>query len=96
VRPRVIGLETQHTPRHARGRIVLSYADAQDDVKALESIAGFLADASDGEKNVLATAAAEAHREAVAHHLRADLASDYASWMEDMFVEGWDGNRRIP
>ncbi len=67
-------------------------ADSQDDLKALESIAGFLAEATDGEKDALAAAADLAHSEATEHHLRAD----YASWMENMFVEGWEGNRRIP
>ena len=74
-------------------------ADSQDDVKALESIAGFLAEATDGEKDALAAAADLAHREMVErnqHQVRPDVVSDYESWMENMFVEGWEGNRRIP
>jgi hypothetical protein len=73
--------------------------DEQDDVKALESIAGFLAEATDGEKDALAAAADLAHREMVERHqhqVRPDVVSDYESWMENMFVEGWEGNRRIP
>jgi hypothetical protein len=43
-------------------------ADSQDDVKALESIAGFLAEATDGEKDALAAAADLAHSEMVERH----------------------------
>ena len=66
------------------------------DVGALESIAGSLANATPEEQDALAAAA----ERALAGELgmaqpRAEFVEDYSRWMEDMFGDEWDGNRRI-
>ena len=66
-----------------------------EDVNALESIAHCLNSASDPELDALAAAAKHAHEEEKNGPNRPDFVRDYASWMEDMFGEGWEGNERI-
>ena len=67
------------------------------DVGALESIAGFLAEASPEEQDALADAATRAlAAELASRPPRKEFVQDYSRWMEDMFGEGWEGNRRVP
>jgi hypothetical protein len=67
------------------------------DVKALESIGGFLRHATWKEQDELAAAAErELAKEHVSSRPRPDFVHDYAHWMEEMFSEGWIGNRRSP
>ncbi len=66
------------------------------DVGALESIAGSLANATPEVQDALAAAA----ERALAGELdmaqpREEFVEDYSRWMEDMFGDEWDGNRRI-
>jgi hypothetical protein len=65
-----------------------------DDVSALESIAGFLAEATEDEKDALAAAAQRAMEAAKAWPPHAPLVEQYAMWMENMFGDAWIGNRR--
>lgn len=66
------------------------------DVGALESIAGFLHNATSSEEDALAAAAERALAAELASPLpRSEFASDYSRWMEDMFGEGWQGNCRV-
>lgn len=68
-----------------------------EDVGALESIAGFLHNASPAEENALAAAAERAlAKERASPQPRLEFVRDYERWMEDMFGEGWLGNRRSP
>ena len=67
-----------------------------DDVGALESIAGYLSDATPDEL----TALADASRRAVESELsqaapRPEFVEGLESWMEDMFGEDWTGNERV-
>jgi hypothetical protein len=67
------------------------------DVGALESIAGYLHDATVEEQDALLAEAAE--RALVGERAgpaRSEFIADFPSWMEDMFGEGWQGNRRVP
>jgi hypothetical protein len=67
------------------------------DVGALESIAGFLQAATAAEEDALAAAAERALASAREHPLpRPEFIHDYERWMEDIFSEGWQGNRRVP
>ncbi|MFO0965376.1 MAG: hypothetical protein U0793_07295 [Gemmataceae bacterium] len=67
-----------------------------DDVGALESIAAFLADSTPAEQDVLAAAAERALiAEKSSARPREKFVRDYACWMEEMFGEEWEGNRRI-
>ena len=67
------------------------------DVGALESIAGFLRDATPAEEDALAAAAKRAlAAELASPQPRPEFVRDYERWMEDMFGEGWQGNRRVP
>ncbi len=66
-----------------------------DDVGALESIAGLLADVTDAEKEALAAAAKSAlEREQARASPRDNFVEDYSTWMEDVFGEEWVGNVR--
>jgi hypothetical protein len=67
-----------------------------DDVKALESIAGLLQGATAAEQDALADAANRASREALAFKRPGqDSVNVYASWMESMYGgENWAGNAR--
>ena len=66
------------------------------DVGALESIAGFLADATDEEQDALAAAADRALSvEMALRPPRNEFVQDYSRWMEDMFGEGWQGNASV-
>jgi hypothetical protein len=67
------------------------------DVGALESIAGFLHNATPAEEDALAAAAKRALAAELAAPLpRPEFVQDYSRWMEDMFGEGWQGNHRVP
>jgi hypothetical protein len=67
------------------------------DVGALESIAGFLRDATPAEEDALAAAAERAlAAELASPQPRPEFVRDYQRWMEDMFSEGWQSNRRVP
>jgi hypothetical protein len=67
------------------------------DIKALESIGGFLRHASWEEQDELAAAAErELAKELASPHPRADFIQDYSHWMEQMFPEGWVRNHRSP
>jgi hypothetical protein len=67
------------------------------DVGALESIAAFLHTATPAEEDALAAAAERAlAAERSAPLARPEFIRDYERWMEDMFGEGWQGNRRVP
>lgn len=69
--------------------------EIDDDVGALESIAGFLSSATKKELDALSAAA----KRALADELSSDspreaFVDDFATWMEDMFGEDWVGNDR--
>jgi hypothetical protein len=66
------------------------------DVGALESIAGFLHNAAPAVEDVLAAAERALAAELAAPRPRHEFVQDYTRWMEDMFGEGWQGNRRVP
>jgi hypothetical protein len=67
------------------------------DVGALESIAAFLHTATPAEEDALAAAAERAlAAEQAAPSPRPEFVEDYERWMEDMFGDGWEGNRRVP
>lgn len=73
-----------------------SWSD-DDDVGALESIAELLSNATPAEEDALAAAAQRAlARELAAPQPRPEFVEVYSRWMEDMFGEGWHGNRRVP
>ena len=65
------------------------------DVGALESIAGLLPPASAEEEDALAGAAERALAAEINHAPREEFVRDYKTWMEDIFGEGWVGNRRV-
>jgi len=65
------------------------------DSGALESIAAYLRDATPSEQDALAAAAERAlFAEQSSTQPRHEFVQDYSRWMEDMFGEGWEGNRR--
>ena len=65
------------------------------DVGALESIAGFLANATPAEQDALAAAAERAlAEERDSPQPRPEFVEDYSRWMHDMFGDEWEGNRR--
>ncbi len=66
------------------------------DVGALESIAAILYNATAEEEDALAAAAERALAEELASaHPRPEFVQDYERWMEDVFGEGWQRNRRV-
>jgi len=68
--------------------------DGDDDVAALESIAGMLNAATEEEKEALASAAERALANERDYVAREEFVRDYSTWMEDMFGDGWVGNKR--
>ena len=66
------------------------------DVGALESIAGFLYAASPAEEDALAAAAERALAAELAGPRRPEFVRGYRRWMEDIFGEDWQANRRVP
>lgn len=71
--------------------------DDRADVRALESIAGFLANSTSAEQDELAAAANRAlAAEKRMAKPREHFLRDYANWMEETVGEGWEGNSRIP
>jgi hypothetical protein len=67
------------------------------DVGALESVAGYLANATPAEQDALAAAAQRAlAAELASPRPRAEFVEDYSRWMEDVFGEEWRGNHRMP
>ena len=72
-----------------------TYTDA--DVKALESVGGFLRYATPDEQDALAAAAeAELAKELALPRPRPEFVEGYRDWMEHTFGDGWQGNRRVP
>lgn len=70
--------------------------DDERDVNAMESIAAFLRAATPAEEGALAAAAERAlTEERSAPRPRPELLHVYEHWMENMFGEGWQGNRRV-
>lgn len=69
--------------------------DSDDDVGAMESIAATLANCTPAELDLLSQAAQQAFKEEKrSSKPRQDFLDDYASWMESMFGDEWDGNKR--
>lgn len=66
-----------------------------EDVHALENIATYLHAATEVEKDALAVAAQKAFALEQTGLKREDYLRAYGFWMEDTFVEGWEGNTRI-
>jgi hypothetical protein len=66
----------------------------EDDVGALESIAGYLTEAREEEKDTLAAAAEELFNGEKEAGQREEFLEAYGSWMENFFGEGWEGNKR--
>jgi hypothetical protein len=68
----------------------------QEDVAALDGIAAYLRRCTPAEEDALAAAAEQA---AAAERSRKrpnkELLHDYEYWMQEMFVDGWEGNRRV-
>ena len=64
------------------------------DVAALESIAGMLKSATKEEKNALAAAVERALANELSCSPRKEFVQEYGTWMENLFGEGWDGNKR--
>ncbi len=68
----------------------------EQDVGALEGIAAHLRACSPAEEDALAAAAERAATaERTCKRPDKKLLHDYEYWMEEMFVEGWEGNRRV-
>ncbi len=64
-------------------------------VGALESIAGFLTNATPAEQDALAAAAERPLAEELASpQPRPEFVEDYSRWMHDLFGDEWEGNRR--
>ena len=64
------------------------------DVGALESIAAMLNSATEQEKDALAAAAEKALADELNHVPRQEFVRDYRTWMQDLFGDEWDGNKR--
>jgi hypothetical protein len=65
------------------------------DVGALECVAACLANATPAEQDALAAAAERAlAAELASPQPRPEFVKDYTSWMQDLFGDEWDGNRR--
>jgi len=71
------------------------YEDEDADVGALESIAAFLANATDEEKDALAAASNRALADEIKGRKRGELIDLYSTWMKNMFGEEWEGNKRV-
>jgi hypothetical protein len=71
-------------------------SDADDDVGALESIAGALATSTAEEKEALAAAANRAlAAELEMPNPREEFVQDYSSWMQNLFGDEWEVSRRV-
>ena len=68
---------------------------ADEDVHLLENMATYLADSTEEERDALAAAAQRALQEEQSGAKRSDYLRVYASWMDCMFGDGWEGNRRV-
>lgn len=68
--------------------------DGDGDVAALESIAGMLSFATEEEKNALAAAAEKSLADELNYVPREEFVRDYRTWMQDMFGDEWEGNKR--
>jgi hypothetical protein len=68
--------------------------DDDADVEALESIAFMLRSATHAELDALAAAAERAISDEKGHPRREEFVRAHASWMEDLFGDGWVGNHR--
>jgi hypothetical protein len=69
----------------------------EGDVGALDRIAASLRNATPVEEDALAAAAERAGTaERAAPTPRPAFVRNYERWMEAMFGEGWQGNRRVP
>jgi hypothetical protein len=67
-----------------------------EDVAALEGIAAYLHSWTPAEEDALAAAAERAAAaETASKRPNKKLLRDYQHWMEEMFVDGWEGNRRV-
>lgn len=66
----------------------------EDDVDALESIAGFLSSSTPQDQDFLAAAAERALASEQAGANREEFVDEYETWMEAMFGEPWVGNQR--
>jgi hypothetical protein len=70
-------------------------AHVDDDVHFLEDTATYLAHSTDDERDALAAAAQRAFNQEQAGAKRTDYLNVYGSWMECMFGDGWEGNRKV-
>jgi hypothetical protein len=68
--------------------------DEDSDVGALEPIAGELQSAGKRELDALAAAAEKALKDEKRGPRRKEFIKEYGAWMENMFGEGWVGNKR--
>lgn len=67
-----------------------------EDVSALEGIAGALRNTTRAEQDALAAAASRAlAAELAMPRPRINFVHDYQHWMEEIFVIGWKGNSRV-
>jgi hypothetical protein len=69
--------------------------DDDGDVGALESIAALLRSASAEEEDALAAAAERALAAEMNYAPRDEFVRDYKTWMQDIFGEGWVGNKGV-
>ena len=68
---------------------------ADEDVGTLEQMAAYLADATVEEKDALAAAAQRAFEQEKSDAQRPEYLNVYGTWMECMFGDEWEGNRRV-
>jgi len=68
---------------------------ADEDVRTLEELATYLANATDEEKEALAAAAQRAFEQEQGGIPRPEYLKVYATWMECMFGDAWEANRRV-
>ncbi|MDB5334801.1 MAG: hypothetical protein JWN70_420 [Planctomycetaceae bacterium] len=68
--------------------------DGDGDAGALESIAAMLSSATEEERDELAAAVELALAQEKSGIPRDEFIQTYSTWMEDMFGEGWIGNKR--
>jgi len=69
---------------------------ADEDVRTLEEIAAYLGDATDAEKDALAAAAQRAFEQEQSSIPQPEYLNVYGTWMECMFGDAWEGNRKRP
>ena len=68
---------------------------ADEDVRALEELAAYLVNATNEEKDALAAAAQRALEQEKSGVPRPEYLKVYGTWMECMFGDEWEGNRRV-